>query len=88
MANEAKKCVHQQITDAMMEVLKSADHLVNEYTRKDNGHGTGVGMHAAEERLIRDVRLIGQDWPWGATRVAIKDHLENDRKSEWEALGQ
>lgn len=48
--------VHQQITDAMMEVLKSADHLVNEYTRKDNGHGTGVGMHAAEERLIRDVR--------------------------------
>lgn len=30
--------------------------------------------------------ILGQDWLWGATRDAIKSHLENERKSEWEEL--
>ena len=51
-----KRPTHEVICEAMQRVLMSADHLVNEYTRKDNGHGTGVGMRAAEDSLIRDVQ--------------------------------
>lgn len=61
---------YRRISDAMQKVLESADHLVNEYTRNDKGHGTGVGMRAAEDRLIRDVQewrrvceALASDWP-------------------------
>ncbi len=37
-----------------------ARHCVKEWVptpwEKDNGHGTGVGMRVAEDRLIREVR--------------------------------
>jgi hypothetical protein len=47
---------YQQVLDAQMRVLIAADHLVNEYTRKDGGFGTGVGMASAEDRLIEEVK--------------------------------
>ncbi len=43
------------ILSSAEEVLRAADHLVNEYTRKDQGFGTGVGMKSAEDLLIRRV---------------------------------
>jgi hypothetical protein len=47
----------RQINDAVMDVLRAADHLVDEYTREDCGYGTGVGMRAAEDRLITKVKM-------------------------------
>jgi len=44
----------------MLDIIDAARHCVKEWVptpwEKDNGHGTGVGMRVAEDRLIREVR--------------------------------
>jgi hypothetical protein len=52
-----KRELFREIVDAQMKVLEAADHLVCEYTRKDHGYGTSVGMKNAEDRLIREVEM-------------------------------
>lgn len=59
MKNPTAIDIVDRIVNSQMDVLRAADHLVNEYTRHDGGHGTGVGMRAAEDRLINMVKI----WP-------------------------
>lgn len=44
----------------MLDIIDAARHCVREWeptpTEKDRGAGTGVGMRAAEDRLIRELK--------------------------------